>query len=614
MVGAAAVGAATAVGMAGAESVRTAAASENEAPAAVDEVVEARKYAAKLNPQQTVERNVNASVEHIFTPWQFGKLELPNRIVKSAAGRRGMWTQGLDGPEPVAYYSRIAAGGAGMVFMDDIVEVYEHFTANPGVGKISDWTDDQFHTLIDAVHAGGAKFGYQLASMGLVFSGFVDTGALFASSRAADMSPEEVQLFIQDTASAAKKLQELGFDAVEINAAGENIGQSFLSRSRNLRDDEYGPQSIENRARFVCEQIRAIKAACGEDFPVQVLINGIEENDEDLGNNSLYTTVEENIEFAKLFEAAGADSLHVRIGPSGQHVAEFAGDLYFTGYGIDGATGYGTQFDFKRHWQGMLKADRSGLGVMVNVAAKIKQAVSIPVGTVTYMDPAMDPEWFDSLIADGTIDFMLMNRPLGVDPEYVHKLQEGRIDEIAPCTRCMHCHFDYNRNGELDPHCRVDAAGFRAYRDLMPEGFEPLPAEEPKNIMVIGGGPAGMEAARIAAKRGHTVTLYEKNGYLGGLLPYANAVKGQHENLGILRDYLERQLELAGVEVVLDTEVDAALVEEKAPDAVIVCVGGARRDLGLTSTETTNVVAFDDVIAADIANDVVVLGDRKSVV
>lgn len=113
-------------------------------------------------------------------------------------------------------------------------------------------------------------------------------------------------------------------------------------------------------------------------------------------------------------------------------MAEFAGDLYFCGTGIEGTTGYGTQFDFTRHWQGMLKADQSGLGIMVPVAAEIKKAVSIPVGAVTYMDPARDPEFFESLIASGELDFILMNRPLSVDYDYLHKLEEGRLDEIRP--------------------------------------------------------------------------------------------------------------------------------------------------------------------------------------
>lgn len=588
--------------------------SATESKAEISDEMSVRQHAAKLNPQTNETSGESGTMEHIFSEWKFGSLTLPNRIVKSAAGRRGQWGEGLAGPEPVNYYAGMARGGTAMIFMDDIPEMYEHFKASPGVGKISDWTDDEFKTLIDAVHAEGAYFGYQLASMGLVFSGFVDTGVPFVSSTCNDMSAEEIQLFIQDTMNAASKLKSLGFDAVEINAAGENIGQTFLSRNVNKREDDYGPQTLENRARFVCDLIRGIKKSCGNDFPVQVLINGVEENDVNLGDNALYTTVEENIQFAKMFEEAGADSLHIRIGPRGQHVCQFAGDLYFTGYGIEGTTGYGTQFDFKRHWQGKLKADRSGLGLMVDVAAEIKEAVSIPVGCVTYMDPARDPEYFDSIIADEKIDFMLMNRPLGVDFEYVNKLKEGRLSEIAPCTRCMHCHFDYDREGNLDPHCRVNAAGFRAYRDTMPEGFEPLPAETKKNVMVIGGGPAGMEAARIAAQRGHSVTLYEKNGSLGGLLDFAHATKGSHENIDALRAYLAEQLDIAEVSIVCGKEVDSDFITSQAPDVVILATGGVRPSSGLSGTNGTKIVPLPDFLTTDLGENVTILGENAQAV
>ena len=607
--------------VAGAAAIAGAAALAGAPAARADEAGEAaacagdvRQHAALLNPQdETPLPAAGSTCPSLFTEWHMGSLTLPNRIVKSAAGYIGVTSQGIDAPLFLDYYGDLLANsGAALVYTDDFCELYDHFKAGAEVGKIVDWTEDQLRALVDRVHAAGCRIGYQLATMGLIYSGFeTDPTALFQTSDCMDMQPEEIQNLIADTVKAAQTLQALGFDAVEINSAGENTGQTFMSRARNKREDEYGPQTFESRSRFVCEIVRGIKEACGADFPVQVLINGVEENDKSIGDSDLFTTVEDNKEICRLLEAAGADSLHVRIGPCGMHVAEFAGDLFFTGYGIEGATSYGTQFDFRRHWQGMLKADRSGLGVMTRVAAEIKKAVSIPVGCVTYMDPARDPEFFEGLVANGDIDFMLFNRPLNVDPDYIHKLEEGRVDEIRPCTRCMHCHWDSDENG-LTFGCRTYAAHpYHQVTGQIPGSYRLEPAESPKSVMVVGAGPAGMEAAIVAAERGHSVTLYERNAYLGGTLPFAAHVKGGHENLDALVSYYARQLELKGVEVVLGQEVDAEFVRAQAPDALVWAAGGRRVGSGL---EGGNVVPIEDFMGAEVGDDVIVLGGNAQAV
>lgn len=609
-----------AAGMAGlglASVASTVAFAEEEVPAeATDGEVSLRQHSAQLNPQGTFAPIANAQTPNIFTEWQFGSMTLPNRIVKSAAGYIGVTSQGIDAPLFLDYLAGLAKGGVSLLYTDDFVELYDHFKAGEEVGKIADWTPEQLANIAATVHENGGKIGYQLATMGLIYSGFEpDPTAIFQTSTCMDMTAQEIQDLIADTIKAATILKDAGFDCVEINAAGENTGQTFMSRARNQRDDEYGPQTFESRTRFVCEIVSGIKEACGADFPVQVLINGVEENDKNIGDSELYTTVEDNKEMCKLIEAAGADALHVRIGPRGQHVAEFAGDLFFTGYGIEGTTSYGTQFDFTRHWQGMLKADQSGMGVMTKVAAELKKAVSIPIGCVTYMDPARDPEFFDGLIANGDIDFILMNRPLCVDPEYVHKLQDGRLDEIRPCTRCLHCHWDANDDGSLKFGCRTFAAHpNRIAGGQITGGYTPEPATEPKKVMVAGSGPAGLEAAIVAAERGHEVTLYEKNGYIGGLLPFAALIKGPHENLDWLQTYYARQLELKGVTVVTDTEVTADLVNSEVPDAVVWAVGGTRDSWGLTGTDTTSVISIDDVASAEIADDVVIAGSNAQAI
>lgn len=562
---------------------------------------------ASLNPQDynyTSNSITDFSKTTLFSPWKLGPLTLSHRMVKSTAGSDTQKSWQTTPIEFSSYYSNFAKGGIEMMWCEDVFDIYEHFP-NPNKPPVN---CDALKMMVDAVHEAGGHIGYQVSAMSLSGIDLSATSFEMANTFANVMTKEQVQQYIQDAATAAKNMQAIGFDGVELNAAGNNIGQTFLSRLRNQREDEYGPQSFENRARLLTEIIQGVKAVCGKDFIVQVLINGIEENDENLGDSALNTTVEENMEIAKLLETAGADSLHVRLGPMGKHICQFASDLYFTGYGIEGTSGYGNQFDFSRHWQGKLIANHSGCGMMLDVAKEIKSVVSIPVGTVTYMDPAHAPDFFESALKEGKVDFLLMTRPLTVDTEYVNKLKAGRIDEIAPCTRCMHCHFDYDEEGKIYEHCRVNACTQRAYRNPMPEGYDLLPANGDKNVMVIGGGPAGMEAARVAAQRGYKVTLYEKKGMLGGLLPFANVVKGPHENLEALRAYLVRQLELKGVTVVTGQDVDAGFITQQKPDVVILATGGLRDTLGLPETAGTNIISIDDIASADIGKKVTIVG------
>ena len=575
---------------------------------AADETVNYYKTSAGLNPQDYDFRDPDSDLSAIFSPWKFGGLSLNHRMVKSAAGSD---TQKGSEEEAVEYYANFAKGGVEMVWVEDFLKFHDNFPS----ARATAIEDSHVKAVVDGVHKAGGYIGYQLSCMGRSFSGFdAATAAMYESAFAEHLTREEVKLVQEDFINGAKKMKDLGFDAVEINAAGNNIGQAFFSRQRNHRDDEYGPQSFENRARFVGEIITGIKEVCGKDFPVQVLINGIEENDIDIGQADLSTTVEENCKICKSLEEFGADSLHVRLGVFRMHVCQFASDLYFTGNGIIGTTANGTRFDFSRHFEGKLLANHDAYGMMLNVAKEIKEAVSIPVGTVTCMNPAHAPKFFNDAIANGMCDFFIMNRPLTVDTEYVNKLREGRLDEIAPCTRCMHCHFDYDEEGKTYEHCRVNAATQRAWHDEMPEGATPLPGDGDKKVMVIGGGPAGMEAARIAAQRGYDVTLYEKNGMLGGLLTFANVIKGPHENLDDLRKYLIRQQELKGVKVVTGTEVTREMIEQEAPDYVVLAVGGKRPELELSSNGATTVSSIDDIATTKSGDNVTIIGGNAQAV
>ena len=260
----------------------------------------AQQAVAKLNPQDYDFRSKDTDMAAIFSDWKFGGLTLHHRMVKSAAGSD---TAG-NPQELIAYYEAFAKGGVEMVWVEDFLQLYAHYV-NP---RKKDPATQPLAELVKAVHDAGGYIGYQLSCMGQKFSGFDPaTAAQYQSACAEHLTLEELKNLQSDFIEAAAFLQSAGFDAVEINAAGNNIGQAFFSRMRNHRDDEYGPQSFENRARFVAEIVSGIKEKCGRDFPVQILINAIEENDVNIGDSTLFTTVEENCEIAKMLEAAGAD-------------------------------------------------------------------------------------------------------------------------------------------------------------------------------------------------------------------------------------------------------------------------------------------------------------------
>lgn len=552
--------------------------------------------AAQLNPQDYDYRENTTDFKTLFSPLKIGSIEIENRMVKSAAGS-ACYLAGFT-KELSEYYVNFAKGGVEMIWVEG-----EMLPKN----KITDEAATFGKSLVEECAGYGAHLGFQWAQSGVV----------------AKMTVDEIAQAQSDAVALAQGLKQMGFEAIEINAAGFNLGAHFLSRFHNVRTDAYGAGNLENRGRFVVECIQKIKQACGEDFVVQVLIDCIEENDNLTNDATLMTmdkdvtafhnkvnTIEEGIEFAKMFEAAGCDSMHLRLGPLGNHPCQFGSDLYFILNGIEGATGYGTQWDFSRHFQGQLIGNHSGAGMLLDVVARYKEAVSIPCGTVTYMDPAHAPDFFEQALADGKCDFYVMNRPLTVDSDYVTKLRDGRSDEIAPCTRCLHCHIGSNEMNAAMGYCRVNALTQRVMREGGPATYELPAADKAKKVMVIGGGPGGMEAARIAAARGHEVTLYEKKGSLGGLLDFASSVKGQHENLGDFKAYLERQLEVNGVNVVLSKEVDAALISSEAPDAVILAAGGLRDTLDVDGNDSVKVVDFEQFLTADIGENVVVYGSN----
>ena len=318
------------------------------------------------------------------------------------------------------------------------------------------------------------------------------------------------------------------------------------------------------------------------------------------GFGSLVNTKEELAAICQAIEAAGADALELRLGTFAFNEAQFINDVCFAGYGYDGTMSYGIAFDPKSNFQGILDSSHSGCGLIMGACRYVKQFVKIPVGGVVFMDPASAPDYFGQALNDDTLEFIYVHRAVSnCDSEYTNKLLENRIDGIRPCCRCLNC---------MGGPCRVNPTSAMGFIEAMPEGFEVPACDGSKKVMVIGGGPAGMEAARVCAKCGYDVSLCEKS-TLGGLLDFAEMVKGKHESLSRLKNYLSHVLEVEGVNVVTGKEVDAAFAHEEKPDVVIVSTGSKRPGLAASGSSATPVIGVTDSLSAEIGNNVVaVLG------
>lgn len=523
-----------------------------------------------LNPQEAGFDSFESDLGEVFSPIQLGSMTIRNRTIKSAGS--GPWADRNKDKIPVSteLYGTMAKNGVGLilfaggvlsgvpVFPDDL-EVKEG-TVEEGLAKAE--------PLITAIHEGGAKVGYQM---------FFGGGNPVVPDSVINETPvEELDAFIDRVGTAAERAKSIGIDCIEVKGASADALNGFLTRRVNRREDEYGPQSIENRTRLFRRMIEKIKEVNGADFPVGALINGVEENDASLGDNELFLTIEETKEIAKALVEAGADWIQVRVGANGQEMNIWAPDVQHIVKDADGLTGYGTMFDYSQHFEGMLDGSHSGFASFLPMVKAIKEAVDVPVGCAAYMDLRVGPDYLNQAIADGALDLIYMNRPLNCDPELVRKMEEGKREDVRPCMKCMHCHDSIGTGRKVPSSCRMNAASYNSLTDTMPEGATPLPAENPRKVMVIGAGPAGMEAARVAAERGHSVSLYDNSDKLGGLVHFARGVKGNHERFDDYFTYIAHQLDKNGVDVHLFKRVDTAFVKEENPDAVIVAVGGKR--------------------------------------
>ncbi len=500
-------------------------------------------------------------------PFKIGAMELKNRMVMPPMVTRYATADGFVTKRTVNYYEARAKGGIGLIIVE-ATYVHEKGPLFPSELGLS---DDKFISgmkeLTGAVHGYGAKIAIQLVHGGrmtaISLSGVqpVAPSAIAApgGDKPREITVPKIKEIVKAFAAAAVRAKKAGFDGVEIHGAHGYLIDQFISPLSNHRRDAYGG-SVENRARLLIEVIKAVKEAAGPDFSVWCRINGKEYGVED------GETLEDAKKVAAMAEAAGAAAIHVSAGGPANPANT-------------------TTPVFKP-------------AVIADLAAGIKEAVRVPVIAVG----RMTPEAGEKLLEEGKADFIAFGRALFADPELPNKTCAGKLGEIRPCILCMRCRDDLRHSDTLGIRCTVGAPTGRE------EQYTFAPAGKPKRVLVVGGGPAGMEAARVAATRGHKVTLWEKESYLGGQMMPA-AIAPHKDRAGALTDYFTVELKNLGVNVKLRQEATTEKIKKIAPDALVVATG-----VNATFPEIPGLKEAHAVMATDVLQGKARAGSRVVII
>ncbi|MEJ5201663.1 MAG: NAD(P)/FAD-dependent oxidoreductase [Anaerolineales bacterium] len=491
----------------------------------------------------------------LFQPLQLtSKVQLKNRIVKTAQWFIYPEPDGSVGDRLVNFYRAVARGGPGMITVEESICDYPLGASNqphirldddrfiPGLSRLASAIHEyDVPAVVQITHAGPAHNPLQPNGGQPIAPSSIDPPSEPTFAMARELTKAEIEELIEKFAQAARRCKDAGFDGVELHSAHYALVNAFLSRRQNKRHDEYGCDTLENRARFPVSILKRMRELCGPDFVLGVRMNGREWGD------PLGTTNEEAIAFAKMFEAAGANYLQVSAYGYGPFwMAAFPDYVAVMG-----------PPDVKSF------VDRLPDGALIPDAAEIRKAINIPVSGVG----RLSFETAEKVVREGLVDLAAFGRHFMADPEFPIKLKEGRREDIRPCNGCLYCLHVLFLN--LPVECRVNP--FMGHEGEMIIS----PAEKRKKVLVIGAGPAGLEAARVAALRGHDVTVYDKASEIGGLMPMAAFIKsGGTDEIPPLLDWYERQLKNLNVKLSLGKEVTVDVVKKLAPDAVVVATGG----------------------------------------
>ena len=471
--------------------------------------------------------------KNLFSPFKIGSVELKNRLFVPGMGTNLAEHNGEAGEKLIKYYTERAKGGFGLIITECSAISIEGKSLINECGVWGDELIPSYRRLTSSVHEAGAKIFMQLRHTGRETELHYTDGIQPVSASQIpcpncqtmphEMSNEEVYKMVDTYIEAAERAKKMGFDGIEVHAAHGYLPAQFLSGHANKRTDEFGG-TLHNRMRFLRLIIQGIKQKLGSDYPLIIRISGSEKI---MGG----LEIQEVKAVSRMCESEGVDAINVSMATYGS-IKYCIGSSYLDP------------------------------GYEVEYAAQVKKCVNIPVMTVGRIT---DPELADTIIADGSVDMVGIGRQSICDPHFARKVQEGRLDDIVGCISCgqgciMHLFTDEEIKCVINPdNGNVDE-------------YIADKTTQPKKIAVIGGGPGGMQAAWILAGRGHDVTLYEKNGYLGGNFLAASYPPGKSV-IGKGISYLMRQCRKYGVKIVLNKDMTAEELKALKPEVVIIATG-----------------------------------------
>ncbi|SPM30427.1 NADH oxidase, partial [Mycobacterium terramassiliense] len=477
---------------------------------------------------------VSTGFPHLLAPGRIGAMTVRNRVVMSPMETMYGTPDGLPSARTRDYFAARAEGGVGLITVGATGVDHHHPETPGGLHLATDEAVDAHRALVEVVHEHGAKIQPQIVhagpdGLGPEMFGVTSLGpsvipSYLTGRPSAEISKRQLCEVFDQFKAAVRRAAEAGYDGIELHAAhGYMLLGSFLAPQRNRRTDDYRGDSARGRARVVVETLAAIRSEVGDALPITLRISGYERV---AGGRPSYETAR----LAPELVAAGVSAFHV------------------SGGVID------------RLVTGMVNGADDGDGVNVGAAAAVKQVVDVPVIVVGRIH---DPVAAERILAEGRADFVAMGRPLLADPELPRKLRSGQARRVRKCISCENCIDAMEQRFSVD--CAVNPRAGKE-RELAARR-----AGRAKRVVVVGGGPAGLEAARVAAERGHRVTLFERSGQLGGALRWAAVL--HPENQPFLH-YLLDEIKLSTAKVHLGQRVSAADIARSAPDAVVVATGG----------------------------------------